>query len=297
MAVGRSQASKYTKLLQGSFGVLAAAGVVVAAVGVSRGPGGAEITLEPEGLRPISKIDDAAGAPVDTIGSAARFATVTNAPKPTPPPPPPSAPDQTPETPTTPPVAEQTTKFLGVVSIGGRRLALMSVGGKQRFVGVGERLDDETISEINADSVTLSSGAPGGIDASRSLLLTPRGAEAVTYVTARAGSPVAVNPNMAAMQQGGLGNNNFARNTPQPARPAPYVPPVANPAQAQARQQGLPYPNFTDARGKAEFIDQVRERVKLEGNYRDEADLEERVRAESERIIGATKGGGEKGDK
>jgi hypothetical protein len=112
--------------------------------------------------------EDAANAmiEVDLLGVGSRLAKIDNHPRPAP-----VEPDD-PRPVITEPVS--TVAFHGVAMVGSRRLALVNVAGKQRFVGVGQTLDGSTVREITPDELIL------GSDPQRRIPLSERTGGAVT---------------------------------------------------------------------------------------------------------------------
>jgi hypothetical protein len=82
----------------------------------------------------------------------------------------------------------------------------------------------------------------------------------------------------------------FQPNRPVAQRPEKYD---------RVEKAGYPWPTYNplDPNGHAQFMDQLRERVKLEGNFNNDGELEERVQREAERIISSEKMKIEKGPK
>lgn len=118
-------------------------------------------------------------AEVDTSAVAARLAAVSNHPTPV------EAPKVDAPVATTPPPppAGGDLKYLGAVGIGNLRMALVSDGGKQRFVGLGDALSGTTVQAIKDGEVTLASG--------RTLTLAGRSNDVVTRATpGRPGMPM-----------------------------------------------------------------------------------------------------------
>jgi hypothetical protein len=154
MPLDRPQTGMYTKVMQGVFAVTGAAAVTVAGLGVSRQTSDAPVELVADELPSLPKDTSVAMAPLDYAGSATRLGTASNAPRPTPPPPPPTTDKVEPVAPPPAPVEAQL-KYLGPVSLGEARLALMNVGGKQRFIGLNEMLEHERVAEIASEKVRL----------------------------------------------------------------------------------------------------------------------------------------------
>lgn len=162
--IRRETAARYARTAQAACAVLAVAAVAVAGLGFP-GKGANDLATLPDPGSGAAKGTKALGAPpsaaegVNFDGIGQRLALIDNAPKPAPP-----APLETSENPVevAKPV-EQGVKFLGAIIEPTRRVALVSVNGKQRMLAAGQSLklgtdehaDTLQVVSVDDDAVTI----------------------------------------------------------------------------------------------------------------------------------------------
>jgi hypothetical protein len=184
--IHRQKATARTKIAQASFGVLILGGAGAVAVGLRP----AELAQAPAEVElpdvQIARKATNTQAQIDPAGVTDRLLLVSNsihkaAPAPADPEPVVAAQPQ------------ETTdlRYLGAVSMGSTKMGLISEGGKQRFVGVGDRIGDSTVRTILDASLSLEAAGQ-----SRTLELAQRSAGVITrghgrtlVAGARAGQP------------------------------------------------------------------------------------------------------------
>lgn len=183
MSIGREQAATWTRAVQIGTIVLFALAIALLVLGRGRAEappeGGLKVAVAGpvEQPRPLEREVDL----VDRTAVASRMALISNRPTP----PAPVAPAATPNAVT--PAAAAEAKFLGLARMGGRSMALISVAGKQRFVGVGDKVGDWTVESVGENEVLMKGQGAGE---AKSLVLAERVGDSFARTRAVA-SPVA----------------------------------------------------------------------------------------------------------
>lgn len=152
----RANAKKFTLAAQAlaGMGALALVGAAIVAVpggAIERPPAPGTVIL-PEITSAASSSQDQALARADGASTAARLARVANHPKR------PDAPEPAPATPTEvapSPAAGPSISYLGAVTIGNRKRALLRLDGGQRFVSVGDKVSEKEVETIEDDHVMI----------------------------------------------------------------------------------------------------------------------------------------------
>jgi hypothetical protein len=152
----RSSAKKWTIAAQAlaGAGALALAGAAIVTVpggAIERPPAPGDVII-PDIASGDSAGQDAPAVRADGQATAARLARVANHPKRA------EAPAQAPTAPvevTPPPSAGASISYLGAVTMGTRKRALLRLDGGQRFVSVGDKVSDQPVEEIHDDHVMI----------------------------------------------------------------------------------------------------------------------------------------------
>lgn len=266
-----------TRLSQILFGAFALAAVAIAAVGLPKNapPGANDFTL-PE-LPPFdSGIGNASRGNVDFTGVGMRLSMVANAPKKPVPvavtPPPADTPRVDPDPTPPPPVADGSVLYLGAMKFGSMQLALVSVGGKQRFARLNDLVEgDQRLTSIERDYIVIS-----GENDARQIDLSPRGSEVVTRFAARTPA-MPMNPNI---------RPGSTILKPGPQRPASSTG-TSRVAPSTAASRGIQQPpKITQpqdefAAFQARKVELIREQLRATGKFQDENELDEAARAEA----------------
>jgi hypothetical protein len=189
---------------------------------------------------------------IDFGGVADRLAAVSNHPKPviTAAAPPGTGPTQ-------PPPPSNELKYLGAVGVGASKVALISEGGKQRFVGINDDLSGGKVESITDTEVRISGNV------SKTITLAGRGNEVLT----RAGRP---GPATAGAP---LSNRNGGVNptTLQPYQPMTAAQPMTPGDELRAKAN---IPDYVH-RGEEQAFLSVRESLRASEKYESEEQLNE----------------------
>lgn len=142
-----------------------------------------------------------------------------------------------------PPATEANIKYLGAVSLGVRRLALLTLEDRQSFVAVGGKIGEHTLDVIETEWVRLTLGGKEKI-----VTLSPKGEQVVTKASgASAGAGGRVNQPGNAARQGSQARptaaqilaqrNSAPRSAVSQATPVTMSSPFPDPARSQRYQQ------------------------------------------------------------
>lgn len=193
----RANAKKMTLAAQGLAGLGAIALVGAAIVSVPGGaieqpPAPGEVVL-PDVASSAAGSQDQPPPRADGASTAARLARVANHPKQ------PDAPEPAPTTPTEvapPPAAGPSISYLGAVTIGNRKRALLRLDGGQRFVSVGDKVSEKEVETIENDHVMIGGARYDLLErsGSRLSLATTRGNQPVGVLRPQAGTPQIAKP-------------------------------------------------------------------------------------------------------
>jgi hypothetical protein len=191
--------------------------------------------------------------------------------------------------------------------MGGGHLALITVTGKQRFVGINEKVIDESVSAIDPEWMELTRGE-GEKATTRKINKEVRGSQVVTVISAnRAGGAPGGIPGRAAGMVGSSGLSRGVTIAPPRQPPAAIPSPIsseimnskmtldsgflAGTSQEKEIRHQMENGGFKDDQAKQAAFDTVRNFLKEKGKFNDEKELDERSRIELDRIISG-KGGG-----
>jgi hypothetical protein len=310
--VDRVAAVRSARLAQVAAGALALGGCGLAVFGL---PGAAAPTHPPETIE-IKEVSLSRGAadplaslaPVDFGGVSGRLGLLSNAPKVE------AAPVKIDETPSAapppPPPPPPAVRYLGMVSLGGVRLALIHDGTKQRFVGVGAVLSDGRRVKVIEDGRLVVEGPDGEAE----ILLAPRSGDLLTHAASPAGG----------LGKGGAqplgarapGDVPFSSAAGAAAQPGGASPASANASAAAAAARARAMADLA-ARRKAESkggddglkgvirdakgrvvkdltqdvrADELRDKLKASGRYTGKEELESALREMLEQEIGGSSG-------
>ncbi len=216
-------------------------------------PGPLEVPVADLGLRKTA----AQTHDLDHSSVADRLGAVANHPKPV----------QTAATPATgaapPPTAPADIRYLGAVGLGATKMALVSEGGKQKFVGEGDSFAGGTVERITDSEVRI------GGSASKTLSLASRSAEVLTRAGRNApGSAAnppgarAANPNLA---------NGLQAYTPPPQQEVMGKPMTQDELNYRAR---MDVPDYVRPGEEHDFIS-IREDIRNSEKFSSEAELNE----------------------
>lgn len=161
---------------------------------------------------------------VDFAGTQERLSLIANNPKPAPIAPPTDA-GHSPTPPSPAASLSERVKFLGMYRAGGMAMALLSVDGKQKIVGIGEPLHgDPSKGELKVSLASVDANEAHfegeGLKEPAKVSKSARSGPAVTIVAAPTPAPGAMAPNPAqnappGVAQGAQGMANFANMTPE----------------------------------------------------------------------------------
>lgn len=169
-AISKQQATTLTRTAQVVMALLVVgAGSALAVSWRSRDkdvevPGPLEVPVADLGIRRVS----AEARDVDAVSVADRLGAVANHPKPV------QAPPTTATAPASTPTVAMDTRFLGAVGLGKSKMALVSEGGKQKFVSEGDSFAGGTVERITDTEVRIGGGV------SKTLTLATRSADVLT---------------------------------------------------------------------------------------------------------------------
>jgi hypothetical protein len=192
-----------------------------------------------------------------------------------------------------PPEVEPGIKYLGNVTLGPRRMALISNDDKQSFVGVGGKVGDLTLDVIETEWIRLTSGSTEKI-----ITLAPRGEQVVTRAN---GGGMGAQGGMSAQQMRNM-QAGAARAGAQTRPTAAQIlaqrsgTRVATPAANQATPfAGSPFPD----QPRNQRYQQYREKLMSSGEYSTEQEVNEAAikLTEQEYVEGLIPGANPKGVK
>lgn len=156
--INREKAVKYARAAQAGCVVLLVSAVAIAGLGLpgvaGPGPGAAELPPSQAENAKLVAIAPPVSEGVDFKGISERLGLIDNAPKPVAPPPTETAEVDPALAPTT---TDQPVRFLGAIVEPTRRIALLSVGGRQRAVAPGQMIhlgihpDAESLKVVSVD--------------------------------------------------------------------------------------------------------------------------------------------------
>lgn len=282
--VSRHAARTQAIVAQSAFAALVVVGAGVLAMGLP-GLRGAEAVPEPTlpqfELPAASQSTGLTLRPVDLGGVSQRLTLVSNSPKT-------QAPPDKPVEAAPPPPPPAETRFLGVMSMGSAKRALLVEGGRQKFVRVGDALaDGSRVVEIHETSVVVESEA--GVR--RTIELAARSGDRVTRAVPNA---TFVSPSPAFSKGGG---------TTGAIRPATTTAAItsgdgkslrisagsgggAN-TKPTARRPGTPD-------GSPERFEEIRTKLRSSGQFKSEDELNDRLKQlfEEESIAAEKRGNG-----
>jgi hypothetical protein len=149
--IDRGSASRLTRLAQGgAVGALALSAVAAFVALPGGSPPAAPTSMEIP--PPVIKEDrtDTPAARIDGAHTGARISLVSNTPKP-----PVVEPVKPPDPEVAPPAPVSDITYHGIVSMGSKSMGLIKFNGKQRFVRVGDKVDNQPVEEVVPEHVRL----------------------------------------------------------------------------------------------------------------------------------------------
>jgi hypothetical protein len=201
--LNRHKAASRARLAQALLGLLVVGGGAALAVGLRAGPRATSPASEKPEI-PVVELPNRAvttkTVALDTGGLAERLSSISNAPKPV---------EVTPTPTTTNPQQQEVRpqpaelRYLGAV-MGSHSMALVSDGGKQRFVAIGDTLAGGSVESISDAEIKIGGNAPRTIElASRSgdVLTKGHAARGGGPAVPAASRPGAPNPGLAVVKQ------------------------------------------------------------------------------------------------
>jgi hypothetical protein len=264
--ISRQYAAARARTAQAVLGVLVVGGGAALAVGLRVGPRveavPATVTLPTVEL--ASKTGVVTKVALDSSGIAERMDLVANHPIRVEAPPP----DKVPPPPPPAPPAEL--RYLGAV-MGSRNMALISDGGKQRFVTVGDSLAGGTIESISETEIKVGGNAPRTID------LANRAKDAVTkgHAPLRAAQPPQPAARPGAQPLGQASGLTVVKPTP----PSPAPPTATAPGGGQNGEEVAPMPDSVrpEQSGRFEEVRSNLRQARAFGSERELADAAARI--------------------
>jgi Tfp pilus assembly protein PilP len=202
---------------------------------------------------------------------------------------------------TTPQAPTEIAKYLGVVSLGAARMALISHDDKQSFVEVGGKIGEHVVREIAEDHIVLEGGADG-----ITINLSPKGENLVTHAGGGVAAPNAFAGNPAAAALAAKRPANAVMNGVPPApraaaakggtpaaRPAT---PVATPVQPSF-SPNFPYSHIMADPQRRQRFAELQTKLRNTGEYKSQTEIDEAAaKATEEEFLGVS-GQQKKGEK
>lgn len=263
-SMGKTRATTLTRIAQVGFVLVLAAGAAIGAMGLPKPPRPVIGDVAPPATadQPGGGAKSAAKESSATA-SAARFAHLSNAPKKAEVA---AAPTDTKPAETTPaqPQSAEDMKYLGIADVGPMRFALLTKGGRQRFLREGQQLDSETLTAIDPTHIMLR----GNAGAERRLDLSTKSADVITKVARTAPGAGNARPGIAA-----------AMPTPPPQSPNAAL------AAQRAAEAKLAADRMRAANGAppgdpySDRMEEFKAKLRESGQFKDEDSLVEKAKA------------------